>query len=204
MEDEELMTMHSGEWTAYRFLAAAAILVFAASCVRSNVPVAPSVPPEPPPAEADAAAPRSAPPTEPAPAPAPSEPPVLADDEFSTRTLEEINRASPLEPVFFGYDSVDLDTDALKAIQSNVTTLEGYSNWSITIEGHCDSRGTPEYNLALGERRALAVRNHLVSLGIDPGRIRTISYGEEFPFSPGEHEEAWAANRRAHFVVTAR
>lgn len=201
-EDEELMTMHSAEWTAYRFLAAAAILVFAASCVRTPPEVAPSVPPSAESAETGSASPRSAPPR--APAPSPDAPPRLPDDEFSSRTLEEINRASPLEPIFFRYDSVDLDADALAAIQSNVTTLEGYSSWSITIEGHCDSRGTPEYNLALGERRALTVRNRLVSLGIDPGRIRTISYGEEFPFSPGEHEAAWAANRRAHFVVTAR
>ena len=195
------MTKHSGAWTAYRFLVAAAIVVFAVSCVRKPPEIAPSVPPAPPAAE-DAASPRFNPP--PAPTAIPDPPPPLPEDEFSSRSLEEINRAAPLEPVFFGYDSVDLDSDAIQVIQSNVVTLEGNTSWSITIEGHCDSRGTAEYNLALGERRALAVRDHLVRLGVDPNRIRTISYGEEFPFAPGEHEVAWAANRRAHFVVTAQ
>lgn len=198
------MTMQSRKWTAYRFLIVAAIVVFAASCVRTPPQVAPSAPPPPSSEVADPASSRPAPAPAPSTVPSPGAPPRLSDDEFSSRTLEEINRASPLEPVFFGYDSIELDADALEAIRSNLTTLESYSSWSITIEGHCDSRGTPEYNLALGERRALAVRNHLVDLGIDPNRIRTISYGEEFPFTPGEHEAAWASNRRAHFVVTAR
>ncbi len=194
--------MHNVERTAYRVVLATVILVCASACVRTNIPVPAAVPPVPPPVDADPVPPRPAPP--PARIPPLPAPPALEDDEFSTRTLEEINRASPLEPVFFGYDGIELDTDALAAIQANVTTLEWYANWSITIEGHCDSRGTPEYNLALGERRALVVRDHLVSLGVDAKRVRTISYGEEFPFAPGESEGAWAANRRAHFVVTAR
>jgi peptidoglycan-associated lipoprotein len=74
----------------------------------------------------------------------------------------------------------------------------------ITIEGHADERGTAEYNLALGERRALSARNYLVSLGIPADRLRTVSYGKEFPFDPGHNKEAWAKNRRAHFVVTSR
>ncbi len=191
-------------WTACHVLAAAAILFFTTSCVRTNSPAPATVPSVPPAADTDPALPRVAPAPSPAPGREAPPPPVLDEDEFSSRTLEEINRSAPLEPIFFGYDSIELDSDALEAIQANVTTLESYSNWSITIEGHCDSRGTPEYNLALGERRALAVRERLVNLGIDASRIRTISYGEEFPFSPGEHEDAWAANRRAHFVVTAR
>jgi peptidoglycan-associated lipoprotein len=69
------------------------------------------------------------------------------------------------------------------------------------IEGHCDERGTPEYNLALGERRAVAVRNYLVSLGIPKGVLSTVSFGEERPLDPGHSEEAWAKNRRAHFVT---
>jgi peptidoglycan-associated lipoprotein len=74
----------------------------------------------------------------------------------------------------------------------------------VTIEGHCDERGTSEYNLALGERRAVAVKTYLASLGISPDRVRTVSYGKEFPFDPGHNEEAWASNRRAHFVITSR
>ncbi len=77
-------------------------------------------------------------------------------------------------------------------------------SWEITIEGHCDERGTAEYNLALGERRALASRDYLVTLGIPGDRLRTVSYGKEFPFDPGRDEEAWQRNRRAHFVITAR
>ncbi len=74
----------------------------------------------------------------------------------------------------------------------------------MTIEGHCDERGTAEYNLALGERRAVAARAYLVSLGIAADRLRTVSYGKEFPFDPGHDERAWAKNRRAHFVITAK
>ena len=74
----------------------------------------------------------------------------------------------------------------------------------MTIEGHCDERGTAEYNLALGERRATAARAYLVSLGIPADRLRTVSYGKEFPFDPGHDESAFAKNRRAHFVITAK
>jgi peptidoglycan-associated lipoprotein len=74
----------------------------------------------------------------------------------------------------------------------------------LTIEGHCDERGTAEYNLALGERRAVAVKTYLVSLGIPQDRLRTVSYGKEFPFDPGHDEAAWSNNRRAHFVITAK
>ena len=82
--------------------------------------------------------------------------------------------------------------------------LKRYPTWAITIEGHCDERGTPEYNLGLGERRAMVTREHLVELGLDIGRIRTVSYGKEFPFDPGNNEQAYSRNRRAHFVITER
>ena len=76
--------------------------------------------------------------------------------------------------------------------------------WVVTIEGHCDERGTAEYNLALGERRANTARDYLVSLGIPAARVKTVSYGKEFPFDPAHNEGAWAKNRRAHFVITAK
>ena len=85
-----------------------------------------------------------------------------------------------------------------------MTWLQQYSSIQILIEGHCDERNTREYNLALGERRANAVRDYLIFLGIAPQRIRTISYGEERPFADGSYEEAWRLNRRSHFVITAR
>ena len=89
-------------------------------------------------------------------------------------------------------------------MEANAEVLRRYPNWIVTIEGHCDERGTPEYNLALGERRALATRQYLVELGLDPTRVRTVSYGKEFPFDPGHDDRAWAENRRAHFVITDR
>jgi peptidoglycan-associated lipoprotein len=82
--------------------------------------------------------------------------------------------------------------------------LKKYSSWAVTVEGHCDERGTAEYNLALGERRAIAARAYLVSLGIAADRMRTVSYGKEFPFDPGHDESAFSKNRRAHFVITAK
>ena len=82
--------------------------------------------------------------------------------------------------------------------------LKRYATWTVTIEGHCDERGTAEYNLALGERRAVTARAYLVSLGIPADRLRTVSYGKEFPFDPGHDEAAFAKNRRAHFVITAK
>ena len=82
--------------------------------------------------------------------------------------------------------------------------LKTYSTWVIAIEGHCDERGTAEYNLALGDRRALAARNYLLSLGVPAARIKTVSYGKEFPFDPGHAEASWKKNRRAQFMVTAK
>ena len=80
--------------------------------------------------------------------------------------------------------------------------LKKYPQWVVTIEGHCDERGTAEYNLALGERRAVAVKTYMVSLGVAPDRVRTVSYGKEFPFDQAHTEEGWSRNRRAHFVIT--
>jgi peptidoglycan-associated lipoprotein len=126
------------------------------------------------------------------------------EDEFTSRSLEEINRDSPLSPVFFGYDSSELDPEAQAVIQANADALLQFPTWVVTIEGHCDERGTPEYNLGLGERRALAVRDHLVRLGVAVSQLPTVSYGKEFPFAPGSDEASWGANRRAHFVITAQ
>jgi peptidoglycan-associated lipoprotein len=89
-------------------------------------------------------------------------------------------------------------------LQANAAILKKYPTWIITIEGHCDERGTAEYNLALGEKRALAAKTYLVSLGVPADRLRTVSYGKEFPVDPGHDESAWSKNRRAHFVVTSK
>jgi peptidoglycan-associated lipoprotein len=134
----------------------------------------------------------------------PVPPQPLSDDAVANRSLDELNRDSPLKPVFFALDSADLDDSGRAAASANADTLKKYSSWIVTIEGHCDERGTAEYNLALGERRATVVKTYLTSLGVSPERVRTVSYGKEFPFNPGHTEEAWAQNRRGHFVITSR
>ena len=194
--------MYSSRTTGtVRFLGVALTGVVAIACVRTPPPqVAPDAPAPPPAAETTRVPP---PAPEPAPPPPPP-PPIAGEDEFASRSLEELNRESPLEPIFFQYDSSELDIAGRSILETNAEVLRRYPTWVITIEGHCDERGTPEYNLGLGERRALVTREHLVEMGIQVDRIRTVSYGKEFPFDPGNNEQAFAKNRRAHFVITEK
>lgn len=178
-------------------------MVLSVACVRQSAPVAPETPPPPPASPSNT--PPPAPPSPPPPAPPPVVPAeLIPDDGFTTRSLEDINRESPLEPAFFVLDSSEIDDLARQVIEANAAVLREYPSWVVTIEGHCDERGTAEYNLGLGERRALAAREQLLELGIAAERVRTVSYGKEFPFDPGHDDGAWEANRRAHFVITAR
>jgi|SRR5476651_2041905 peptidoglycan-associated lipoprotein len=103
--------------------------------------------------------------------------------------------------VYFGTDRYDLAADAQTELQKQATWLKTYPQYRFVIEGHCDERGTREYNLALGERRASAVKNYLVALGIDTNRMQTISYGKERPAVLGDDEAAWAQNRRGVIVL---
>ena len=103
--------------------------------------------------------------------------------------------------VFFNYDSAELDTDAKELLQDQVAWLKQYSDVSVIIEGHCDERGTREYNLALGEKRAQSVKNYLINLGISADRVSTISYGKERPAVVGSSDGAWAQNRRSVTIV---
>ena len=105
----------------------------------------------------------------------------LPSDDVSGRSLDDLNRDSPLQPVFFDYDSSDVNDASRTTLQANAAVLKKYPTWVVTIEGHCDERGTAEYNLALGERRAVAARTYLISLGLDANRLRTVSYGERVP-----------------------
>jgi peptidoglycan-associated lipoprotein len=178
------------------------VAISVAACAKKEPPVARPMPPPPPPAETTASRPPA--PPEPVPEPAPVPPMPVTDDAIGSRSLDDINRDSPLRPVFFGLDQSDVDGAGQQALQANADVLKRYGTWQITIEGHCDERGTAEYNLALGERRAVAARTYLVSLGISADRIKTVSYGKEFPFDPAHNEAAWSKNRRAHFVVTAK
>ena len=103
--------------------------------------------------------------------------------------------------VFFDLDKFSLKAAARRVLERQADWLNTYENVSITIEGHCDERGTREYNLALGERRASALKNYLISLGVDPGRISTLSYGKERPDALGSNEAAWSQNRRGVSVI---
>ena len=178
------------------------LLVIATGCGKKKPPVAAPAPPPSAAPPAVTAAPAPAPRRVDDALPVPAQP-ALSDDSLANKSLDDLNRNSPLKPVFFTVDSADLDERGRSTASANADVLKKNPRWVVTIEGHCDERGTAEYNLALGERRAIAVKTFLVSLGISPDRIRTISYGKEFPFDPARTEEAFAQNRRGHFVITS-
>lgn len=160
----------------------ALLLVLGASgCARKAV-IPPPAPATPPPTTTTA--PETTPPVSPAPA-APS-PAVTSAD---------------LVPAFFDFDSYALRGDARAALDQDARLLRGHAEAQVTIEGHCDERGTVEYNLALGEKRANAARDYLVAAGVASSRIQVVSYGRERPFEDGHDEAAWAKNRRAHVVL---
>jgi peptidoglycan-associated lipoprotein len=195
----------TGESTmkSFALLVASAALVTAVGCGKKTPPVARPMPP--PPATTAGTVPSRPPaPPEPAREPVAVPPEPVRDDAISSASLDDLNKKSPLKPVYFELDSSDLSPANQKALDENAVLLKRYTSWAVTVEGHCDERGTAEYNLALGERRAMAARAYLVALGIAADRLRTVSYGKEFPFDPGHDETAFAKNRRAHFVVTAK
>lgn len=132
--------------------------------------------------------------------------PIVSEEvtEELPEDLEILNARGYLEDVFFDTDRWDIKPEYRETLTRNAAWMQQYPSVQILLEGHCDERNTREYNLALGERRATAVRDYLVFLGINPSRVRTISYGEERPFAIGHGEDAWQLNRRAHFVITAR
>lgn len=171
------------------------------ACTRNPPPEAPPDTPPLPPTVLDNVPEPPPPPVEPEPPPPP--PPVIEpEEELVTRSLADLNRDSPLQPVFFGYDSAEIDAASRRILDENAAVLRSNPTWVITIEGHCDERGTAEYNLALGERRAVAARQYLVEIGLAADRLRTVSYGKEFPFAAGHDEAAWSQNRRAHMVIS--
>ncbi|HEY7500452.1 MAG TPA: peptidoglycan-associated lipoprotein Pal [Vicinamibacterales bacterium] len=143
-------------------------------------------------------------PPEPVPEPGGVPPEPKVEDPLKVSDIDKINQNSPFQPVFFALDSTEIDQAGQQALNANAGILKKYPEWVITIEGHADERGTAEYNLALGTRRAAAARDYLVALGIPGDRLRTVSYGKEFPFDPLHSEAAWSKNRRAHFVLTSR
>ncbi len=116
----------------------------------------------------------------------------------------EILESKLLKDIHFNFDKYDIRPGDAEILKGNAALLERYTNVKIQIEGHCDERGTIEYNLALGERRANSTKKYLISLGISPGRISAISYGKERPLDPDHNEEAWAKNRRAHTIILSK
>ena len=156
-------------------------LVLAGCSKHKEVAEAAPPPPPPPPAETPAPTP---PPSDPAPPPS-SEPGVQ----------------DQLRDVFYDYDAATLSAESQATLDADGKVLMDNTSVSIQIEGHCDERGTVEYNLALGDRRAQSAKDYLVRYGVPASRLSTVSYGEERPFATGNDESAWAQNRRAHFVV---
>lgn len=167
-------------------------------CARKKPATAPQSPVEE--VAAAAPAPVPEPPAAPEPAPEPADP--LAGDLASVN--EYLRSQGLLGDVYYAYDSADLSDDARQRLAGNARFFNEHPVFEALIEGHCDERGTPEYNLALGERRASSARSYLTSLGVDGSRLRTITYGEERPVCTEDEEACWSRNRRAHFLVTGR
>jgi peptidoglycan-associated lipoprotein len=140
-------------------------------------------------------------------APVPKSPPAAAESTLLAAKAAEAGVAvteekpSRFGDVHFDFDKADLTAEGKKACQSVAAHMKKSPKAKVLIEGHCDERGSAEYNLALGERRAVAVKNYLVSLGVPKGALSTVSFGKERPLDPGHTEEAWAKNRRAHFLL---
>lgn len=174
---------------------------------RSKKTVEPQVAPA---TVSEAPPPVVAPPPAPTPVPPPSdfvqEKPV--QEEALPSDIEELNRVAQqrgyIADAFFAYDESTLSPDAQTALQTSASWLKKNPQYNLLIEGHCDERGTEQYNLALGDRRANTAKEYLTTLGVDSARIRTVSYGEERPFDPGHDEAAWAKNRRDHLVLVGK
>ena len=130
---------------------------------------------------------------------------TLSDEElFARKTLDELNAERPLADVLFELDEWSFGDDARAILQKNADWLRRWASTRITVEGHCDDRGTGEYNLALGERRANAVKEYLGSLGVTPDRILAVSKGEESPVCSEANQDCWQRNRRGHPMITAK
>jgi peptidoglycan-associated lipoprotein len=188
--------------SSVRVLAAVALIgiLGVSACGKKKPATAPAPPPPPAP---PATTPAPPPPPPPAPAPAPDRAPT-EDEIFAKKTLDDLNREGVLSDAFFDLDSAQLRADAKTGIQKDVEWLKRWGTTKVMVEGHCDSRGTAEYNLALGEQRAKAVQDYLVSLGVAAERVQIVSKGKEQPFCSDENESCWQQNRRGHFMITAK
>lgn len=186
----------------HRWWWALLLLVFVASACHQRPPaVAPvRTTPSPP------AAPARLPAPPPAPPPSRSAPaaPLSEAELFQRKSLDALNAEHPLGDAFFDYDQNTLREDAMRALQQDAHWLMKWPSTVVRIDGHCDERGSGEYNLALGDRRATTVKSYLVSLGIGAERIQERSLGKEAPFCNESGESCWSENRRGHLVITAK
>ena len=178
------------------------VLTLAISGCHKNVPQVAAAPPPPPPVAPPAPPP---PPPPPPPTPPPPAAAALTEEEiFQRKTLDQLNAERPLSDVFFDYDMSEIRTDARGPLQANADWMKKWAGTQITLEGHGDSRGSSEYNLALGSRRANSVKDYLVSLGVAAMRVTVVSKGKESPFCTEESEACWQQNRRGHFIITGK
>jgi peptidoglycan-associated lipoprotein len=187
------------------FVVSTAAAAFAAGC-HKTIPQQAAVPPPPPASTVPAVPvrPPAPPAARPAPAPAPAPRSVNDEDVFAAKSLDELNAEHPLADVFFDLDKAEIREDGKPPLQRDAEWLKRFAMTQVTVEGHCDSRGSSEYNLALGSRRAEAIKSYLVSLGVPDARITVVSKGKEQPFCEEENESCWQQNRRGHFLITAK
>jgi peptidoglycan-associated lipoprotein len=183
-------------------LGALALAAVAGTACHHRVTTAASVPPAPVAAPAAPRPPAAPPPARAAAVRAPA--PLTEDELFERKSLVELNAEHPLNDVFFDYDKDTLRDEGRAALQRDAAWLSKWRRTQILVEGHCDERGTPEYNLALGDRRAEVVKEYLASLGITGDRVQIRSLGNEAPFCRDSGESCWSQNRRGHFVITAK
>ena len=179
-----------------------ALMLLAAAVVASSAACKHAPPPQPPP-------PPPVVPQTPPPAPPPPRaeaPPPQVDEYARLRAMsaEEIEKSGLLGEVYFDFDKAEVRDSDRATLTKNAATLKRFDFLRVTVEGHCDERGTVEYNLALGERRARAAYDYLVSLGVPAERLKTVSYGKEVPVCQVSAEDCWQRNRRAHFTVTGK
>src|SRR3989442_2734664 len=180
----------------------AALTGATAGCHKNPPPVTPASPPPPPPPAATAAPPAPPPPPPPAAGPAPR--PLTEEEIFARKSVDQLNSEKPLDDVFFDLDRSDIRDDGKSVLQRDADWLKKWPTTQVTVEGHADSRGSSEYNLGLGSRRAAAVKDYLSSLGVPASRVTVVSKGKEQPFCNEENESCWQQNRRGHFVITGK
>ena len=182
----------------------AAVAIAATGCHKNVAPPAPAPPPPPPPTAPATPPPPAPPPPAAQPTPARAAPQLTDEQLFAQKTLAQLNAEKPLADVYFDLDESTLRDDAKAPLQRDADWMKRWTSTQVTVEGHADERGSAEYNLALGERRAQTVKEYLVSLGIPAGRVTVVSKGKEQPVCTQHDESCWQQNRRGHFVVTAK